>query len=107
MAQTPSGGIEPRVLVELLEHLEDCGITDRHRIDPAIICDGHGSRLALETLLFIRDKSHIWNVLLGLPNGTKYWQVHDDKRMNGHFKQLFYKAKARLLQIRQEKNLPV
>jgi hypothetical protein len=96
--RSDSGGITPEILVDVLRHF------DKHipRIEgdppPACILDGHGSRLSIPFLRYIRNldengdvianSNHRWNVFLGLPNGTAYWQVGDSSQQNGRFKNL-------------------
>ena len=47
--------------------------------------DKHGSRLELPFLKYINDKTTEWCVYLGVPYGTAYWQVGDNKEQNGSF----------------------
>jgi hypothetical protein len=73
---------------------------------PACILDGHGSRLSIPFLRYVRNQdenadlisnsNHRWNVFLGLPNGTAYWQVGDSSQQNGRFKNLNRTAKEYL-----------
>jgi len=92
------GGVTPEILVATLKHLDrlnvfprDCGLPS-----PALLVDGHGSRLAPVFVQYCNnlDKDfspdpladHHWNVALGLPNSTQIWQVGDSPQENGAFK---------------------
>jgi hypothetical protein len=65
---------------------------------PAVILDGHGSRLSIEFLRYVNNldrvgdvvegANHKWNIYLGLPNATAYWQVGDASQQNGAWKNL-------------------
>jgi hypothetical protein len=53
---------------------------------PFLLLDGHGSRFQLPFLRCTGNKDHKWNVCVGVPNGTAYWQVGRTERKleNGH-----------------------
>lgn len=105
VTSSQSGGITPEILVDILKHLDKHGVTNRAEGDPppCLIVDGHGSRLSIPFLRYINNldangltvlgANHRWKVIIGLPNGTAYWQVADSSYINGKFK----------LQMRKEK----
>ena len=41
----------------------------------------------------VAGANHKWNICLGLPNGTAYWQVGDSSEQNGMYKNLTREAK--------------
>ena len=94
VTSSDSGGITPIILVEILKHLDHHGITNRAPGDPppCLIVDGHGSRLSIPFLRYINNldekgnevegANHRWKVIIGLPNGTAYWQVADSSYIN-------------------------
>jgi hypothetical protein len=69
---------------------------------PFVLLDGHSSRFQPQFLKYITDPRHIWEVCLGLPNGTHVWQVGDSKQQNGSFKRLLILAKRSLIQEKQD-----
>jgi len=71
--------------------------------------DGHGSQFDLKFLEYINDvegKGHKWNVCIGVPYGTSYWQVSDSAKQNGCFKMYLAKAKTYLLEKKSAARLP-
>ena len=96
----PSGSMTGGILKEVFEKMDKNGITkrgsDENGVDymPAMIFDGHGSRLDLEFVSYVTDKSHQWQCMFGVPYGTSVWQLHDDKRQNGSFKMALSRAKS-------------
>jgi hypothetical protein len=93
VCRSASGGITPAILVDVLRVYG----TLIPRVDgdppPGAILDGHGSRLSIVFLRYINNldgegnvevgANHKWNIFLGLPNGTAYWQVGDLSEQNG------------------------
>jgi hypothetical protein len=56
--------------------------------------DRHGSRCEFNVLEHINNNEHKWNVNIGLPYGTRYWQVGDSTEQNGCFKMALTKEKG-------------
>jgi len=93
-----SGGITPEILVEVLQHYDKYVPREAGDPCPAAILDGHGSRLSIEFLRYVNNldrlgdvvegSNHKWNIYLGLPNATAYWQVGDASEQNGAWKNL-------------------
>ena len=52
VTKSESGGITSEILVQILEHLDKMGVTDRNPGDPrpCLLLDGHGSRLSIPFL---------------------------------------------------------
>jgi len=88
------------ILVESLEHLDQLvGLFPRGNglPDPALLVDGHGSRLAEPFVQYYVNNlkkdfpddplaDHRWHVALGLPYATGIWQTGDSQQENGAFK---------------------
>jgi hypothetical protein len=101
--RSSSGGITPEILVGVLQHYDKHVPRKEGDPSPAAILDGHGSRLSIEFLRYINNldrdgevvdgSNHQWNIYLGLPNATAYWQVGDSSEQNGAFKNLQRKVK--------------
>jgi hypothetical protein len=65
---------------------------------PFLILDGHRSRFDLLFLEYINNPEHNWNVCIGVPYGTSYWQVGDSTEQNRcYHKMAITKAKWELL----------
>ena len=98
VTSSESGGITNEILVEILQHLDKHGVSNRvvGEPPPCLIVDGHGSRLSVPFLRYVNNldengdvvegANHRWNVYIGLPNGTAFWQVADSSYINGRFK---------------------
>ena len=92
------GGVTEDILVAALKHLDDLNVFSRERDlpHPALLVDGHGSRLQPKFLQYINNlkpnwtedpnAAHRWNVALGLPHATHHWQVADSSQLNQTFK---------------------
>jgi hypothetical protein len=65
--------------------LDSLQVFDRETtgLDPFLILDGHGSRFDIKFLEYIKARPTKWNVNIGLPYGTSYWQVGDSSEQNG------------------------
>jgi hypothetical protein len=71
----------------MLKYIDDEQVFDRSTgLNPFLLLDGHGSRFELEFLEYINCKESKWEVNIGLPYGTSYWQVGDSTEQNGCFK---------------------
>ena len=85
-----NGSITSDLLTEMLREIDKIGLYDRSdNILPFLILDGHGSRFELPFLEYINGRTsekNKWNVCIGIPYGTSYWQVGDSTEQNGCFK---------------------
>ena len=63
--------------------------------------DGHGSRLEVPFLKYINDSTTEWCVYLGVPYGTAYWQVGDNKEQNSSFNISISTTKRKLLDVKR------
>ena len=91
---TESGSITGEILKDMLAYLDSLDLFDRSTgLNPFLILDGHGSRFEFDFLKYINNNEHKWNVNIGLPYGTSYWQVGDSTEQNGCFKMALTKAK--------------
>ncbi|OEU06566.1 hypothetical protein FRACYDRAFT_254435 [Fragilariopsis cylindrus CCMP1102] len=96
--RSASGGITPEILIEVLQHYDKHVPRKEGDPPPAALLDGHGSRLDWEVMKYannldrfgdvIPGANHQWNLYLGLPNATAYWQVGDSSEQNGAWKNL-------------------
>jgi hypothetical protein len=79
-----------------------CYIDEKEVLDhstgwcPFLLLEGHGSRFDIKLLEYINSEETKWNVNIGLPYGTSYWQVGDSTEQNGCFKMVLAKAKQAL-----------
>ena len=84
---SPSGGITPKILVDLMRHLDKYAFNDLRRrfpgVKPVLLLDGHGSRFDPAYLAYITDPAHLWGSTLGIPNWTEGWQLGDAEQCNG------------------------
>jgi hypothetical protein len=72
---------------------------------PFLLLDSHGSRFDLEFLEYINAEEMKWNVDIGLPYGTSYWQVGDSSEQNGSFKMKLTKVKKNLTSKKNDARL--
>jgi hypothetical protein len=102
-----SGSITTELLTRMLKKLDELEVFDRSTgLNPFLILDGHGSRFELEFLEYINTCETKWNVNIGLPYGTSYWQVGDSTEQNGCFKMALTKAKQSLVTAKNDSGLP-
>jgi hypothetical protein len=93
-----NGSITANLLVEMLKAMDSLKVFDRSDgVSPFLLLDGHGSRFELPFLQYINNPLTHWNVCIGLPYGTSYWQVGDSSEQNGCFKMALTKYKRELL----------
>jgi len=71
-------------------------------LNPFLLLDGHGSQFELEFLSYIHSEDTKWDVCIGLPYGTSYWQVGDSTEQNDCFKMALTKAKQQLVQYKND-----
>jgi hypothetical protein len=108
-----SGSMMGKILQDVFQKMDEQGITkhgkDENGVNymPAMIFDGHRSRLEMDFVSYITDKSHEWKCILGVPYGTSVWQLHDDKWQNGTFKMALSKAKSNFYKRKVLHGLPV
>ncbi len=89
-----SVGILGVILKYMLAYLDSLDLFDRSTgLNPFLILDGHGSRFKFDFLEYINSNEHKWNVNIGLPYGTSYWQVGDSTKQNGCLKMALAKEK--------------
>jgi len=93
-----NGSITAELLVEMLKVMDRLNLFDRtDNVPPFLILDGHGSRFDLLFLQYINATATKWNVCIGVPYGTSYWQVGDSVQQNGCFKMALTRFKQELL----------
>ncbi len=82
-----SGSINGALLTAMLQYIDDKQVFNCSTgINPFLLLDGHGIRFELEFLKDINCKETKWEVNIGRPYGTSYWQVGDSTEQNGCFK---------------------
>ena len=69
--------------------------------------DAHDTRFDLPFLEYIIAEEKRWYVCIGVPYGTSKWQVGDDKRLNGRFKNGINEHKEKSIEYLMEYNLPI
>jgi hypothetical protein len=93
-----NGSITADLLTDMLATIDKLKVFDRRdRVPPFLLLDGHGSRFDLKFLRYISNTATKWNVCIGVPYGTSYWQVGDSSEQNGCFKMALTKVKRQLL----------
>lgn len=104
-----SGGITDTILVKILSYFDEKDVFPRKEGGPIpmLIVDGHQSRLAPSFITYINDKGHRWKVCFGVPYATDLWQVGDASELNGRVKLEWTKAKEELLEMKEDKQLPL
>ena len=102
------GGITSEILKQILETIDHLGLVTRTegRL-PALIVDGHGSRLELPFVKYINDPNHTWVCCIGVPYGTALWQVGDAAEQNGAFNQALVRVKRDMMALRELHDLPL
>jgi hypothetical protein len=73
-------------------------------VPPFLLLDkNHGSRFDYQSFLkYINEPETKWNVCIGVPYGTSYWQVGDSNEQNGCFKMALTRHKRKLLNKKEE-----
>jgi hypothetical protein len=97
------GGMSGEILKEIFATLDDLELFKKDREEgriPFMLLDGHQSRFDLEFLRYINTYPHRWNVCIGVPYGTAYWQVGDSSEQNGCFNINLTQLKTAMLQTR-------
>ena len=93
-----NGSITGDLLVAMLGSIDKLGVFDRSDgVAPFLLLDGHGSRFDQKS-----NNKTKWNVCIGVPYGTSYWQVGDSTEQNGCFKMALTKYKRNLLTRKEE-----
>ena len=78
--------------------------------DPALLVDGHGSRLAEPFVQYVNNlkqefsADHQWHVALGLPYATGIWKIGDSPQENGAFKYYSRVKKTKILAYYDRQN---
>ena len=72
---------------------------------PAVILDGHSSRLDPLFIQYVNDPTHRWNIWFGVPYATSYWQVGDSSEQNGAFKMGWSKVKKRFVSYLSDRGI--
>jgi len=102
-----SGSINGALLTAMLKYIDDKQVFDCSTgLNPFLLLDGHGSHFELEFLEYINCKESKWEVNIGLPYGTSYWQVGDSTEQNGCFKMALAREKQALVTKKNESGLP-
>ena len=100
-----NGSITAELLVAMLATFDGLGVFNRSDdgVPPFLLLDGHGSRFDLTFLEYINDPATRWNVCIGVPYGTSYWQVGDSTEQNGCFKMALTRHKRNLLKKKEQR----
>jgi hypothetical protein len=100
------------ILKEAFKKMDELGITQRG-VDqngityrPAAVVDGHISRMGEDFLRYVNDADSRWEVMLGASYGTEYWQLHDDRKQNGAFKDQLAASKSNFYLKKRLAGLP-
>lgn len=107
-----NGSMTSGILKRILEKLDQLGVTKRGVDEdgkpyyPALIVDGHISRMGLPFLKYINDAAHRWCGMLVCPYGTSKTQFHDHEIQNGSFKCALYKVKRERVMRHREAGIP-
>ena len=102
-----SGGITGDILVAVLTEFDARDMFPRRNgLMPALVVDGHQSRLDPAFVEYINNPAHRWKVCLGVPYATSLWQVGDASEQNGRAKTMWYREKARFTSWKLEHHLP-
>lgn len=100
-AATPNGSMTSTILRDMFKEMDIHGITQRgvdengNKYFPAVVIDGHISRMGEDFLQYVNDDDNLWMPLLGAIYSTNIWQFHNDGRMNGSFKAALGIAKSK------------
>jgi hypothetical protein len=73
-----NGSISGALLTQMLQAIDTLGVFDHSTgLNPFLLLDGHTSQFELDFLTYIHQRETKWDVCVGLPYGTSYWQVGD------------------------------
>jgi len=104
VATSPKASITSILLKQMLQHIDSYGIYDRagEKRLPALILDGHHSRLEVPFLDYIHGDGHKWKTCFGVPYGTHVWQLADSSQVNGKFKMGVTKIKRQIYEAKPD-----
>jgi hypothetical protein len=101
-----NGSITGALLKDMLMAIDNLNVFDHGTgLNPFLLLDGHGSQFELDFLSYIHAEETKWDVCIGLPYGTSYWQVGDSTEQNGCFKMALTKAKQQVVQYKNDSGL--
>ena len=106
MPHQESGGMTGELLKQVLMHMDDLKLFAEEREagnQPFLLLDGHESRFSKVFLEYINQTETKWQVCVGVPYGTSYWQVGDSEEQNGSFKMALTKLKEEMINTRIRK----
>ena len=72
-------------------------------ISSTLLLDGHTSCLQLPLLQYISDPAHLWVILIGVPYGTRIWQVRNSNEQNGPYKMALDWIKKALITFKERR----
>ena len=110
------GGVTPKLLVGFLKHIDERNVYDRkkHNMNHTLLLNRHDSCMSAPFVIYINnlkedrlldpDADHYWNVMLGVPYATGYWQISDAQQHNAAYK-FHSSASKRKLYKRTKKNI--
>jgi hypothetical protein len=77
----------------MLKYLDKLQVYDRTKCESFLLLDGHGSRMILPFLDYIKHPAHKWHVCFGVLYAAHLWQVGDASSLNEVFKAELTRAK--------------
>lgn len=98
-----SGSVTGPILKKILTKLDEAGLTERgvdedgNPYYPALILDGHASRMTVPFLKHVTADETRWRAMLVCPYGTSKTQFHDHEKQNATFKCALSKEKRKLI----------
>jgi hypothetical protein len=90
-----NSSITSQLITSMLDKMDEHSLFDRSaRINPFLLCDGHGSRFNELFLKYTLEYDINWTCCIGVPYGTSVWRLGDSPYQNGIFKIESKRAKA-------------
>jgi hypothetical protein len=103
---TENGSITSEELTLTLKWMDDREVFYvSEGVDPMLIVDGHSSRIMEPFLEYVNKPAHRLSSMLGIPYGTRLWQVGDSAQKNGALKIAITKWKRWLRQQKADLGL--